>query len=66
MELLESIIEGLTALCAKKTLCYATLQELYPIVCLTVAEYVRDGISDQIDLAVAEELAQFKAEKPKK
>lgn len=66
MELLEAIIDGLGALCAKKGLSSAALQEQYPQVCLTVSEYVREGVTDQIDGAVVDELVQFKHEKSKK
>ena len=66
MKLLERIIDSLTALCAKKGLSFAVLQEQYPLMCLTIAEYVRSGISDQMDPVIADELAQFKQEKSKK
>lgn len=65
MELLEHIIEALTQLCAKKGLSAASLLEQFPLVSLTVAEYVREGVADQLDTAIADELAQFKHEKKK-
>jgi hypothetical protein len=66
MALLDRIIDGLTLLCAKKGLSFASLQEQYPQMCLTVSEYVREGVCDQVDSAIVEELAQFKHEKSKK
>lgn len=66
MELLENLIEGLTTLCAKKGLSASTIQENYPQVCLTISEYIRNGIADQIDYATVEDLVQFKGEKSKK
>lgn len=66
MDLLERVIEALTQMCNKKGLSSASLQEQYPLACLTVAEYVRDGVADQLDVTVADDLAQFKHEKIKK
>lgn len=66
MELLQHIIEALTQLCAKKGLSSASLLEQFPLVSLTVAEYVREGLADQLDPVIADELAQFKHEKSKK
>lgn len=65
MELLERIIEALTILCAKKGLSSASLLEQFPLVNLTVAEFVREGVADQLDTSVADDLAQFKHEKKK-
>lgn len=66
MDLLNHIIDGLLAVCNKKTISAAVLSENYPLVCLTISEYVRDGMADQIDVAAADELAQYKTEKVKK
>lgn len=66
MELLNAIIDSLINLAGKKNFSSSILQEQYPVVCLTISEFVRNGFVDHVDSGYADILVNYKTEKEKK